>query len=225
MKHSDHMAHAVSCSNQFARQYQGSIGGCAAVCCPLLIFLPSILFLQGWTTCSSDMLIRPESTDQLASAMKDLRSKAAAQGRPLKMRATRPGFATMHSMPCSAQPSNPNPFLVRGKQPLVVGIMMDKMIKTLGVDHGKKQLRVQAQMTLKDLYAVADANQMSNPRSALPWWQGLTLAGIFSTSSHGTGRNVTSMLVSLNVDRYCSHTEAWLWGVCALKFMPSVWQG
>lgn len=152
--------------------------------------------VYGWTTCSSDMLIRPESTEQLSSAIKDLRAKAAAQGRPLKMRATRPGFATMHSMPCSAQPSSTSPFLVRGQQPMVVGIMMDRMVKTLAVDQGTKQLRVQAQMTLKDLYEVADANQMSNPRSALPWWQGLTLAGIFSTSSHGTGLNVTSMIVS-----------------------------
>jgi FAD/FMN-containing dehydrogenase len=75
-------------------------------------------------------------------------------------------------------------------------IMMDKMTKVLSVDKDKKQLRVQAQMTLKDLYATADANDMSTPRSALPWWQGLTLAGVFSTSSHGTGNNATSMIVS-----------------------------
>lgn len=74
--------------------------------------------------------------------------------------------------------------------------MMDKMINVLSVDKDKKQLRVQAQMHLKDLYATADANDMSTPRSALPWWQGLTLAGVFATSSHGTGNNVTSMIVS-----------------------------
>jgi FAD/FMN-containing dehydrogenase len=74
--------------------------------------------------------------------------------------------------------------------------MMDKMTKVLSVDKGKKQLRVQAQMNLKDLYATADANDMSTPRSALPWWQGLTLAGVFATSSHGTGNNATSMIVS-----------------------------
>lgn len=153
--------------------------------------------LQGWTTCSSDTLIRPESTDELAAAIKHFRAKAAAQGRPLKMRATRPSFGTMSSMACASQPSNPSPFLVRGQQPLVVGIMLDKMTKVLAVDHEKKQLRVQAQMRLKELYEAADANQMSTPRSALPWWQGLTLAGVFSTSSHGTGLNTTSMIVSV----------------------------
>jgi FAD/FMN-containing dehydrogenase len=75
--------------------------------------------------------------------------------------------------------------------------MMDKMTKVLSVDKDKKQLRVQAQMNLKDLYATADANDMSTPRSALPWWQGLTLAGVFATSSHGTGNNATSMIVSV----------------------------
>lgn len=156
-----------------------------------------VIHTQGWTTCASDMLIVPESTEQLAAAIKDVRAKAAAQGRPLKMRATRPGFATMHSMPCVAQPSSLSPFLVRDQKPLVVGILMNKMVGVLGIDHDKKQLRVQAQMTLKGLYETADANEMSTPRSALPWWQGLTLAGIFSTTSHGTGLNVTSMLVSL----------------------------
>jgi FAD/FMN-containing dehydrogenase len=152
------------------------------------------------------MLIRPGSTAELSAAIKDIRAKAAAQGRPLKMRATRPGFATMHSMPCASQPSNPSPFLVKGKTPMVVGIMTDKMTDVLSVDQGLKQLRVQAQMKLKGLYEAAEANQMSTPRSALPWWQGLTLAGTFSTTSHGSGFNATSMLV-------CTHSTRirWSW--------------
>jgi len=74
--------------------------------------------------------------------------------------------------------------------------MLEKMNKVLGVDKEKKQMKVQAQMTLKNLYDAADAAQLSTPRSALPWWQGLTLGGVFSTSSHGTGNNVTHMIVS-----------------------------
>jgi len=161
-----------------------------------LLWLLPLSLLQGWTTCTTDMLIRPDATAELSAAVKDVRTKAAAQGKPLKMRSARPGFASMSSFPCASQPSNTHPFLVNGQQPLVVGIMMDKMTKVLAVDQSNKQMRVQAQMTLKELYAAADANQMSTPRSALPWWQGLTLGGIFSTSSHGTGLNVTSMIVS-----------------------------
>lgn len=74
--------------------------------------------------------------------------------------------------------------------------MMDRMRQVLGVNHQKQQLRVQGQMTLKDLYATADANGMSTALSSLPWWQGLTLAGVFATASHGTGNNATSTIVS-----------------------------
>lgn len=75
--------------------------------------------------------------------------------------------------------------------------MLEKMNKVLAVDQAKKQIKVQAQMTLKGLYDAADANNLSTPRSALPWWQGLTLGGVFATSSHGTGNNVTHMIVSI----------------------------
>jgi FAD/FMN-containing dehydrogenase len=75
--------------------------------------------------------------------------------------------------------------------------MLEKMNKVLAVDQATKKIKVQAQMTLKQLYEAADANNLSTPRSALPWWQGLTLGGVFSTSSHGTGNNVTHMIVSI----------------------------
>jgi FAD/FMN-containing dehydrogenase len=89
------------------------------------------------------------------------------------------------------------PYTVDGKEPIVAGLMMDKMTQVLEVDKANHRLRVQGQMKLKELYETADANGMSIPRSALPWWQGLTLAGTFSTTSHGTGNNVTSMIVSI----------------------------
>jgi len=88
---------------------------------------------------------------------------------------------------------------VNGKAPVVAGVMMDLMTKVLEVDKEQHRMRVEAQMTLKGLYEAADANGLSTPRSALPWWQGLTLAGALATGSHGTGNNVTSMIVSPQV--------------------------
>ena len=82
--------------------------------------------------------------------------------------------------------------------------MLEKMNKVLLVDKEKKQMKVQAQMTLKNLYDAADANSLSTPRSALPWWQGLTLGGVFATASHGTGNNVTHMIVSNAAGRICT---------------------
>lgn len=77
--------------------------------------------MQGHTTCFADVLIRPESTEQLSSAIKELRARSVKEGRPLKMRATHPSFATMHSMPCAQQPTLLSPYVVNGKTPIVVG--------------------------------------------------------------------------------------------------------
>ncbi|WIA15659.1 hypothetical protein OEZ85_002285 [Tetradesmus obliquus] len=151
-------------------------------------------------TCPSDELVVPEDTAQLAAAIKSLRARAAAEGRPLKMRPARRGFATMASFACGPQPTLVNPFLVDGKKPMVVGLMLEKMDKVLAVDKEKQQLRVQGQMTLKGFYEAADAAGLSVPRFGLPWWQGLTLGGVFSTASHGSGNNVTHMICDWFVD-------------------------
>jgi len=153
---------------------------------------------QLHTTCQADELIRPSTTEELAAAVKEVAARAAAAGRPLKMRTTHDDFATMQSFPCSIQPHSPeaksafdpsNP-----TRPLVVGILMDKMTQVLSVDAENHVMSVEAQMSIKDLFAAATANKLSPMRSSLPWWQGLTLGGIFSTSSHGSGLNVTSMM-------------------------------
>jgi FAD/FMN-containing dehydrogenase len=86
---------------------------------------------------------------------------------------------------------------------LCCSLMLEKMNKVLAVDKEKQQLRVQGQMTMKDFYAAADEAGLSVPRFGLPWWQGLTLGGVFSTASHGSGNNVTHMIVSS-------------WGLCPI---------
>lgn len=92
-------------------------------------------------------------------------------------------------------------------------LMLENMNKVLGVDTEKKQIKVQAQMTLKGLYDAADAAHLSTPRSALPWWQGLTLGGVFSTSSHGTGNNVTHMIVSVAYGMlFCQQADGFVHG-------------
>jgi hypothetical protein len=143
------------------------------------------------------VLVRPSSTEELASAVTSLVARAASEGRPLKMRATRDGFASIPSFPCATQPSDPNPFAAYPKPPLVAGLLLQNMNKVLAIDAEKRQMTVQAQMTLKEFYTAATAANLSIPRASLPWWQGLTLAGVMATTSHGTGLNVTSMIVSL----------------------------
>lgn len=156
---------------------------------------------QRHTTCDTDEIIRPTSTAELAEKVKEVAARAAAAGRPLKMRAGKSGFGTIQSFPCPVQPHTPEAVSAfdasNATRPLVVGILMDNMTQVLEADTEGLTMKVQAQITLRDFYKAANAAKLSPPRSSLPWWQGLTLAGIFTTSSHGTGLNTTSMLVSL----------------------------
>ncbi|KAI8472152.1 MAG: hypothetical protein J3K34DRAFT_415296 [Monoraphidium minutum] len=154
--------------------------------------------LYEHTTCLTDQLIRPASTAELSAAIKEVAAKAAAAGRPLKMRTAHTKFATMQSFPCPIQPADPKtgvrPTTKRADAPYVAGIMMDKMTKVLSHDKATNLLRVQAQINIRELLEYGNANGISPPRSSLPWWQGLTLGGIFATASHGSGLHVTSMI-------------------------------
>lgn len=141
-------------------------------------------------------MVRPSSTAELAEAVRSLNAQAASQGRPLKIRATRDQFATMQSFPCSRMPTLPEAARGTAENPFVAGVLLNKMNKVLAVDRANLQMRVEGQITLKDFYAAATAAGLSIPRESLPWWQGLTLAGVMSTTSHGSGFNRTSMIVS-----------------------------
>lgn len=80
-----------------------------------------LLLVQEHVTCAADVLIAPDSTAELASAIKNVRARAESEGRPLKMRPARNGFATMSSFACAAQPTLTTPFTVKGQRPLVAG--------------------------------------------------------------------------------------------------------
>jgi hypothetical protein len=155
---------------------------------------------QRHTTCQNDEIIRPSSTEELSAAIKEAVAHAAAAGRPLKMRTTHEGFGTIQSFPCAIQPTTPWASTAfdpnNATRPYVAGILMDKMTKVLSFDTPGNKMRVQAQMPLKQFFQEATKVGLSPPRSSLPWWQGLTLGGIYSTSSHGSGLNTTSMIVS-----------------------------
>jgi FAD/FMN-containing dehydrogenase len=125
---------------------------------------------KGYTTCVTDELISPRSTEELAAAVKRAAATAAAQARRLKIRAARQGCASSQSFTCAVQPSY-TPLTVNGTASYAVGLMLDGMNKLLSVDAAKRQLRVQAQMTVRQLLQAANANSLSVPRAALPWWQ------------------------------------------------------
>jgi FAD/FMN-containing dehydrogenase len=69
------------------------------------------------------------------------------------------------------------------------------MNKVLQVDKAAYTMEVQAQMMLSQLFAAATAAGMSPP-SVMPAWAELSLAGIMASSAHGSGRNISSVIVS-----------------------------
>lgn len=97
-----HLPHAVYCR-----------------CC--FLTTPLLHNQQEHVTCAADMLVSPDNTAELAAAIKDARARAQQQGRPLKMRPARRGFATMASFACAHQPTLTTPFRVKGQEPFVVG--------------------------------------------------------------------------------------------------------
>lgn len=163
--------------------------------------------------------MRPASTAELADAVKSLAARAQKEGRPLKMRTAHDKFATMQSFPCVTQPADPAGTKADGNA-LRVGILMDKMTNVLTLDKATHQLKVQAQIPIKGLLEYATANGISPPRSALPWWQGLTLGGIYATQSHGTGLNMTSSLVSARGPGWAGGQSAGGVGATARRPLP-----
>lgn len=84
----------------------------------------------GHVTCRSDVLVRPSDTAELASAVKSLVARAAAEGRPLKIRPARDGFASMPSFPCAAAPEGrPGAYGVGAGSPapLVAALLLNKV--------------------------------------------------------------------------------------------------
>jgi hypothetical protein len=105
-------------------------------------------------------------------------------------------FGSSASFPCAVQPKNSMFSFKPGKEPLVIGVLMDKMDKVLEVNHAANTMTVQAQMNLGQLYAAATENNMSVMTGVVPAWAGLTLAGIMASSAHGSGYQQQSVLVS-----------------------------
>lgn len=55
------------------------------------------------TICTVDAIVRPNTTAELAAAVASLRARAVREGRTLKMRPARNGFASMAAFPCPEQ--------------------------------------------------------------------------------------------------------------------------
>jgi FAD/FMN-containing dehydrogenase len=73
-----------------------------------------------------------------------------------------------------------------------VAILNDKLDQVVAVDAAKHQMTVGAGMDMNKLFKHATENSMSVQLMTLPFYAGLTLGGILSTASHGTGDRLPS---------------------------------
>lgn len=80
----------------------------------------------------------------------------------------------------------------RQQKTISVGVLQDKMNKTVSYDPAKHTMTIQAGMKLREFAAEATRVGMSVQVGSLPAYAGLTVGGVLSTSGHGSGDQATS---------------------------------
>jgi FAD/FMN-containing dehydrogenase len=138
--------------------------------------------------CHADAIVEPESTEDVAAALKTYAARAAAAGKRLKVRLTQRLFHSSSAFPCPAQ-SKSLAGGREGKDPgaLAVLVVQSKLNKVLAADAEQRTLRVQPGMHLWDLGLAATAINASVPVGALPVFGGLTIGGAIAAGAHGSG--------------------------------------
>lgn len=173
----------------------------------------SYVNVYGWIKCYPDAIVRPNSTEQLAAAVRQLRAAAAAAGKQMRLRVSRSRFHGTPSFVCpgaygggegSTIPYT-QPYKVAAAAaaapttsaaaPSTVAVLIDDLTEVLSVDRSTYQITVQAGLRIDQLLKWADANQMSIDRGAISSYAELSIAGVLATGGHGTGHNVTCNFV------------------------------
>lgn len=145
-----------------------------------------------YVVCQTDYTIEPESTQDVVDAVKAYRQLAEETGATLKIRASRRLFHSTTTFTCP----NQMPSIASGPESngtvISVGILQDKLNKTVAHDPKKFTMTIQGGMKLREFTAEATRLGMSVQVGSLPAYAGLTMVGVMSTSGHGTGDNATS---------------------------------
>ena len=168
--------------------------------------------VYGIVKCYADALIRPTSTQQLADAVRQLRTASSSAGKRLKIRVSRSRFhgTTTFTCPGAYGPGDGSPVLftnpwaelakstptASSAAPSTAGVLIDQLDKVLSIDRSKNQIVVQTGLRIDKLLKWAEANGFSMERGAPSTYAELSIAGVIATGGHGTGANITSNFVS-----------------------------
>lgn len=103
-------------------------------------------------------------------------------------------FHSTTSFVCPNQVSSTpgNGSSARQQKTISVGVLQDRMNKTVSYDPTKHTMTIQAGMKLREFAAEATRVGMSVHVGSLPAYAGLTVGGVLSTGGHGSGDQATS---------------------------------
>jgi hypothetical protein len=163
--------------------------------------------IYGRIKCYADAVIRPTSTDQLASAVKQLRAASSAAGRALKIRVSRSVFHGTPSFGCPGdfgpgygspvpftQPYTQAPF-ASAAAPSTAAVLIDALDQVTGVDRLGLRVTVQVGRRIDRFLKWAEDNGFSMERGAPSTYAELSISGVIATGGHGVGHNVTCNMV------------------------------
>ncbi|WIA41247.1 hypothetical protein OEZ86_004858 [Tetradesmus obliquus] len=145
-----------------------------------------------YVQCEADYVIEPGSTQELADAIKAYKQLAEEKGAQLKVRVSRRLFHSTTSFVCPAQLKSFADSPENKPNVISVAVLHERLNTTLSADPEKFTMRIGAGMKLREFTAEATRNGMSVQIGSLPAYAGLTMAGVMSTSGHGSGDNATS---------------------------------
>eukprot|EP00879_Flechtneria_rotunda_P014072 GHRR01014702.1.p1 GENE.GHRR01014702.1~~GHRR01014702.1.p1 ORF type:complete len:461 (+),score=131.27 GHRR01014702.1:498-1880(+) len=157
--------------------------------------LQSYTNVYGRITCYAEAIVKPQSTSQLATAVKQLSAAAVVANKQIKIRTSRRIFHSPSSFTCPYYSSLVSkPPVISSTAPSTVAVLTEDYNKVLEVDKIAQTVRVQAGFRVIDLLRWADENGMATDLGAPTNYADLTLGGVISANGHGTGSNVTSSM-------------------------------
>lgn len=160
--------------------------------------------------CTSDVHLAPKSTEEVSHLVKELLvvSHNSTSQNSLKIRATRHDFHSFAGFVCAGKrfntkrefthpKINSDENVDNNKPPGSVTMLLHLMNRVISVDTELHQLTVEAGITLQTMVDAAQANGMSMTAGVSPAYGNLSLGGVISTSAHGSGLGVASIIGDL----------------------------
>ena len=155
--------------------------------------------VYGGILCYADAVLLPSTTAEAAANVAGVVAAAVANtGSPPKVRATSSIYHSTSPFPCplayggglgSPLPPTygPLPPSTSSAAPKTAALLLDSLRGVVSIDEATGEIAVLSGTRLWQLYAWAAEHNLSPPRGVVPVWNDLSVGGVVSASSHGSG--------------------------------------